>query len=106
MVFRAHLWKLSLPDGKETLALDSAVYPLYWTITDRGIHFVPSDWSHDPWFEFFSFATGRVTKVFRLAKPPSGRTQPGLSVSPDGRWILYALLEQDSSDIMLVENFR
>jgi hypothetical protein len=29
----------------------------------------------------------------------------GLSVSPDGRWILY-VREESESDIMLVENFR
>jgi hypothetical protein len=31
---------------------------------------------------------------------------PGLSVSPDGRWILYAQADTLSSNIMLVENFR
>ncbi len=102
----AHLWKLALPEGKETPALDRAIYPRYWTVTDRGIYFVPSDWSRDPVIEFFSFATGAVTKVIHLHKPPGGHAQPGLSFSPDGRWILCSLLEQDTSDIMLVENFR
>jgi len=27
------------------------------------------------------------------------------TVSPDGRWILYAQLDQSGSDVMLVENF-
>jgi hypothetical protein len=29
-----------------------------------------------------------------------------LSVSPDGRWLLYAQQDQENTDIMLVENFR
>ena len=67
---------------------------------------MPSDWSLSPTIEFLSFATGQVTQVVALDKPPVRYTFPGLSVSPDGRWILCALVERDTSDIMLVENFR
>jgi hypothetical protein len=31
---------------------------------------------------------------------------PGFAVSPDGRWILCAQLDQSGSDIILLENFR
>nr|MBA2647064.1 hypothetical protein [Pyrinomonadaceae bacterium] len=31
---------------------------------------------------------------------------PGLSVSPDERWVLYTQYDRKGSDIMLVENFR
>jgi Tol biopolymer transport system component/serine/threonine protein kinase len=102
----AHLWKMSVEGGEETRVLERTIYPRYWAITDRGIYFVPSEWSPHPAIELFSFATGRATRVISLDKPPVGNAHPGLSVSPDGRWILCALLEQDSSDIMLVENFR
>jgi hypothetical protein len=31
---------------------------------------------------------------------------PGLAVSADGRWRLYAQNDEETSHIMLVENFR
>ena len=102
----AHLWKMPVQGGEETLVFDRAIYPRYWAVTDRGIYYVPSDWSRSPAIEFFNFATGQVTLVTPLQKPPVGHFLPGLTISPDGRWILCALLEQDTSDIMLVENFR
>jgi hypothetical protein len=29
-----------------------------------------------------------------------------LSISPDGRWVLYTQMDQAGSDLMLVENYR
>jgi hypothetical protein len=31
---------------------------------------------------------------------------PSFSISRDGRWILYATVEREESDILMVENFR
>jgi Tol biopolymer transport system component/DNA-binding winged helix-turn-helix (wHTH) protein len=102
----AHIWKISLQNGEETLLFDRAIYPRYWAVTSYGIYFVPADWSRRPAIELFSFATGQVTQVAPLERPPVAYANPGLTISPDGRWILCALVEQDSSDIMLIENFR
>ncbi len=102
----AHIWKIPVEGGEETLVFDRGIYPRFWSLTDEGIYFVPSDWSPRPRIEFFSLATGKVTHVAALEKPPARYFHPGLSISPDGRQILCALVEQYTSDIMLVENFR
>jgi Tol biopolymer transport system component/DNA-binding winged helix-turn-helix (wHTH) protein len=102
----AYIWKVPVKGGDETLVFDKSIYPRYWTVTDRGIYFIPSDWSRSMAIEFFSFATGQVTSTIALQKAPAGNGHLGLSISPDGQWILCSLLEQDRSDIMLVENFR
>jgi hypothetical protein len=35
-----------------------------------------------------------------------GRAAPGISVSPDGRFVLYSQLSEEGGDLILVENFR
>lgn len=74
-------------------------------MTDRGIYFVPQEVLPRPAIKFFDFATRRVSYVYTPEKLPF--TGPGgLAVSPDDRWILYAPVDQVSSDIMLLENLR
>ena len=50
---------------------------------------------------FLDFATGRsheLATVHHLGR--------GLTVSPDGRTILYTVRKPPSADLMLIENFR
>jgi hypothetical protein len=48
-------------------------------------------------------ATSRVVDVAVLSLT---NRRPGLTVSPDGRWVLYAQLDRSESDLMLVEGLR
>jgi Tol biopolymer transport system component len=101
------LWKVPTGGGEETPVLDlhKAGYWRYWALTDKGIYFATAETSSRPAIEFFSFATGQVTQIATLEKPIV-QWYRGLAVSPDGRWILCAQLDQSGSDIILVENFR
>jgi len=52
-------------------------------------------------------ASGKITQMAEVEKDPNlllGWT--GLSVSHDGAWIIYPQVDEQSSRIMLVENFR
>ena len=49
-------------------------------------------------------ASGRVA-VVRTFDRISGGTD-GLTISPDGRWLVYVRLDQRVNDLMLIENFR
>jgi len=71
-----------------------------WTVVPRGIYFVPADAPKS--VRYFDFATKQVHQIFEVNKG----FQDSLSVSPDGRWILYTQADPDSANIMLVENFR
>jgi Tol biopolymer transport system component/predicted Ser/Thr protein kinase len=98
------LWKVPVEGGEETLVLEQLAVGLwgYWGLTAEGIYFYDASTKA---IEFFSFATHKVTQIAKPEKEPV-RFNVGLAVSPDGRWILYAQMDQSSSNIMLVENFR
>jgi Tol biopolymer transport system component/serine/threonine protein kinase len=105
----AGVWRAPVAGGEETLVLDThkAGYWSAWTVVEQGIYFLTAEKLARPAIEFFSFTTGRVTEVAALAKPFRPWTNPeGLSVSADGRWIVYTQEDRADMDIMLVENFR
>jgi Tol biopolymer transport system component len=98
------LWKVPVEGGEETVVLEQLGPSLwgYWGLTQDGIYFYNA---RTRAIEFFGFATRKVTKVVTPEREPNF-FNPGFSVSPDGRRILYAQVDQTVSDIMLVENFR
>ncbi len=101
------IWQMPVAGGEERQVpeLLNAGYRRYWTLADEGIYFASPLTSNRTAIKFFSFATHRIVKIGVLEKDPL-QGPPGLTVSPDGRWILYAQTDQSISDIMLVENFR
>ena len=66
------------------------------------------DQSPDPALHVMEPDTGRDRLLGRLEKFESspGVLPLGLSVSPDGKSILYLRHMSDSADLMLIENFR
>ena len=71
-----------------------------WYVAPGGIYFVPADAPRS--VHYFDFSTKKIRKIFEIPKDFSDT----LSVSPDGRWLLYAQQDQENADIMLVENFH
>jgi Tol biopolymer transport system component/DNA-binding winged helix-turn-helix (wHTH) protein len=58
--------------------------------------------------QFLSFASKTSRQIANLSVGrKKGQSSMGLSVSPDGRWLLYTQVDRESgSDLMLVENFH
>jgi hypothetical protein len=95
------LWRVPIGGGGEEQVLDS-ILGLNFVVASDGVFFVPGH-ANDIWtIRFLNFRTGAVTIVARFEKFP----QLGLSLSPDGRQILYSQVDEDNSDLMLVENFH
>ena len=71
-----------------------------WTLSPGGIYFVPAEAPRS--LRYFDFATKQIRPIFEVDKDFGS----GLSVSPDGRWILYSQVGDVNSDIMLVDHFH
>jgi Tol biopolymer transport system component/DNA-binding winged helix-turn-helix (wHTH) protein len=71
-----------------------------YTVVPNGVYFVPAKPPSSIWF--FDTATKRAHEVLKVSQPFVN----GLSVSPDGRSILYNQDEGISGEIMLVKNFH
>jgi Tol biopolymer transport system component len=75
-----------------------------WTPSPGGIYFVPADAPRS--VRYFDFATRQIRPILEVDKDFGFG---GLSVSLDGRWILYSQpgeVNKVNSDIMLVDHFQ
>jgi Tol biopolymer transport system component/DNA-binding winged helix-turn-helix (wHTH) protein len=70
-----------------------------WTLSPGGIYFVAAEAPRS--LRYFDFATGQIRSVFEMDNDFGG----ALSLSPDGRWILYSQADE-TSDIMIVDHFQ
>jgi Tol biopolymer transport system component/DNA-binding winged helix-turn-helix (wHTH) protein len=92
---------LALPGtSSEVDGLPHVSHAGLWALSPGGIYFVPAEAPRS--LRYFDFATEEIRPIFEVDKYFGS----GLSVSPDGRWILYSLVGDVNSDIMLVEHFR
>ena len=97
-----HVWKVPSQGGNEDEVLGPILARDYDVAKD-GIYFIPKSKSgKSQSIRFFSFATGKIETVASI----DNAWGQYISVSPDGRWILYTKLDLEGSDLMLVENFR
>jgi hypothetical protein len=98
------IWKVPAEGGDEALVLDKRPHWMSWTLWRESIVYVNPEGATGPTIEQFDLRNGTVTEVVALGR----ETQPGigLSVSPDGQWIVYSRDDLAGSDLMLIEGFR
>jgi Tol biopolymer transport system component/DNA-binding winged helix-turn-helix (wHTH) protein len=98
------LKRVALPDlpGTESAVdgLPRLIDARSWTLSPGGIYFVPADAPRS--LRYFDFASKQIRPIFESDKD----FDSGLSVSPDGRWLLCSLVGDETSDIMIVDHFR
>jgi len=106
------LWQMPVSGGTPVKLLDGVVL-LAFAVIDGGIYYIdrpdrapgeylPNRASGDARLQYFDLATRRS----RTVATSLGNVGLGLTVSPDGRTILYSRVDSAVDDLMLVENFR
>jgi Tol biopolymer transport system component/serine/threonine protein kinase len=99
---KSSIWRMPVEGGAETLVLDK-VRERFWTLADQQLYFMDVEAKPET-INRLDLADGTIRRLGEIEKEPfSG--QCGLSVSPDGEWIIYPQLDEQISRIMLVENF-
>jgi Tol biopolymer transport system component len=92
---KGSLWKMPVGGGPETMIADS-IYRYNYAVTDKGVYLMSG-----PAVDLLNPDTGERKTILKTREPDLG-----LTVSPDGRWLLYSQVDAVGSDLMLVENFR
>jgi len=99
--FTGGLCRMPVSGGEESQVLPSVVWRAFFLVND-GIYFMPEPGADRKFsIQFLSFATAKVKTVCPISNPAEG-----ISVSPDGRFLLFLQVDEAGSDLMLVENFR
>lgn len=101
------IWKMPAKGGEARVVIPDLgnEVGVYWRVVNDGIYFVNRYAKPGPAIEFHDFATRQNQRIALLTGEYVSYV-PGLTVSADGKWIIYAHKGHDTSEIMLVENFR
>ena len=91
---------LSTPSGAESEVDGFHPYPELWTLSPGGVYFVSAEAPKS--LRYFDFTTKQIRRLFDVEKDFGS----GISVSADGRWVLYSQVGDVNSDIMLVDHFH
>jgi Tol biopolymer transport system component len=105
------LFQSSLNAGSERqiLGLPQLMSLGDWLSTREGIYFIEryreSGKPANPvTIKFLDFETGQKKVIATLPHDPT--SNPGLNLTPDGRWLIYSIDDYRTFDIMLVDNFH
>jgi hypothetical protein len=99
---------MPLAGGKEEKVIDEPAEPraswFNWGLGRTGIYVLNVTAEPNGRIDFFDFATRKMTPIFDLQKPAP--FYGGMTVSPDGRSLLFVQSDFDDSSIMLMKNFQ
>lgn len=96
------IWRVPVDGGDEVQVIDRG-WPGRWALIDGGIVFLNK---RARVVEYFSFDALRITWTGQLPPVLPFDRNPGFSVSRDGQWMLFVRLDNESSDIHMLQHSR
>jgi Tol biopolymer transport system component/DNA-binding winged helix-turn-helix (wHTH) protein len=97
------IWRVPVAGGEETAVVDGLSFSANFVVADRGIYFVAVGQSPEHTsIDFVEHGTGARTTIVRLGK----MAWYGVALSPDQRTLLYSMIDNIGSNLMLVDGFR
>lgn len=99
----AGIWQCSLDGEGERLVISDLRQGDWerWAVSERGIYFAATAGQSVTAINFFDFSVRLITQVATI----QGRSLLSLTVSSDGRRILFPRVDRSESDIFLAEHF-
>ena len=100
------LWSTPVSGGEESQIADS-ISGMNWTVAATGIYYFDSGAEPNAprLVKFYSFKTGKTNQLGTVEATDS-LDYAGISVSPDGRRLLYSYIANISSDLMMLDHLR
>jgi Tol biopolymer transport system component len=95
------IWRMPVAGGGETLVVTGIKSYRNFVVGRRGVYYAHSESGRDS-IRVHDLSTGREKLVLELSKPIA----PGLSLSPDERYLLFSQVDDEGSELMLADNFR
>lgn len=99
------LWSRNVNGGPEAPleGLPTLAYADSWTATPSGIYFFAKVENEAAALHVYDFTTRTTRRLVSLPHAPTPLGGLGISVSRDGRWLLYTLSGESQSDILLAQ---
>jgi Tol biopolymer transport system component len=97
------IWRVPVEGGEETMMVDGLSYALNFVVSERGIYFLAVGGTPDKTsIDFFDFGTRKRTTLLEVGK----QHWYGMALSPDHKSLLYSVIDNAGSNLMLVDKFR
>ena len=102
------LWRKQLPNGIEEPVIEELKPGFwgYWAPAQKGLYFMNQPDAGSPPGLYFYETDTRRRRQLRILDKPVAIADSGFALSPDGRYILYAQMDQKASDILIMKNYK